>query len=127
MINFYNKSNYEHSYKYCLKHDKINICKEYLKSIQWTLDYYFHECSNWRWYYQYHFSPLLIDFYQYIDGLLHDDFYQTVKKNDKPYKPNEQLNIVLPQLNDEYYYPKYTPLYSFMKRYYWECHPIMPH
>ena len=127
MINFYDKQNYEHSYKYSLEYDKKNLCKEYLKSLQWTLDYYFHECSNWRWYYQYHFAPLLTDFDQYINNLSQGDLNKIVEKNNKPYKPKEQLKIVLPQLDDNYYYPKYTPLHSFMKRYYWECHPIMPH
>ena len=49
-----------------------------------------------------------------------------VKKEKKPHTPEEQLKIVLPQQEDSYYYPKKTPLHSFMKRYYWECHPIMP-
>ena len=108
-----------------LKNDIHILCFEYLKSIQWTLDYYFDTCSNWKWYYPYHFAPLLKDFYEYIKNI--DTSDNMIEKNNQPFTPSEQLKIVLPMIDDSYYYPKTTPLYSFMKRYYWECHPIMPH
>ena len=88
------------------------------------MDYYFHECTNWRWYYPYHFSPLLKELSKYTVSL--ENIQDIVKKEKKPHTPEEQLKIVLPQQEDSYYYPKKTPLHSFMKRYYWECHPIMP-
>ena len=48
-------------------------------------------------------------------------------KNDKPFTPKEQLKIVLPNQENTYYYPKKTPLFYLMKRFEWECHPILPH
>ena len=50
-----------------------------------------------------------------------------MEEDKEPHTPEEQLKIVLPCQENTYYYPKQTPLYSFMKRYYWECHPILPH
>ena len=50
-----------------------------------------------------------------------------VKKDSVPHTPEEQLKIVLPLQEDSYMYPEKTPLHSIMKRYYWECHPILPH
>ena len=111
------------SYKKIIEQSIDNICHEYIKSIQWTFDYYFNKCSNWRWYYNYHFSPLLKDLSNYLTKI--ETFDQLIENNNKPYKPEEQLKIVLPHQNDTYYYPKFSPLYSVMKRYYWECHPIM--
>jgi len=124
MINFYNHTNYNPSFNDRLKEDCEKLCHEYLSSIQWTLEYYFHDCKDWRWHYKYHFAPLLNDIYKYMDQLNTMD--DLIKNKTKPYSPKEQLKIVLPNQEDTYYYPKTTPLYSLFKRYLWECHPIMP-
>lgn len=123
LYNIFNTLNNNPSYKKIIEQSIDNICHEYIKSIQWTFDYYFNKCSNWRWYYKYNFSPLLKDISNYLTKI--ETFDQLIEKNYKPYKPEEQLKIVLPHQNDTYYYPKFSPLYSIMKRYYWECHPIM--
>ena len=100
------------------------LCKEYLQSILWTVDYYFNTCPSWKWYYQYHFTPLLIDLSDYINTLNTLEF---IKKDSTPHTPEEQLKIVLPLQENNYRYPLKTPLYTIFKRYYWECHPILPH
>jgi 5'-3' exonuclease len=123
LYNIFNTLDNNPSYKKIIDQSIENICHEYIKSIQWTFDYYFNECSNWRWYYQYNFAPLLNELSIYLNHL--DDLDNLIEKNDVPFTPEEQLKIVLPHQNDSYCYPKYTPLYSIMKRYYWECHPIM--
>ena len=125
MFNFYETFNYNPSYKMIIENDKNTLCHEYLKSIIWTYYYYFHECVSWKWYYQYHFAPLLKDFSNYCDTISSID--NLIEKNDISYTPKEQLNIVLPLQNNSYMYPLNTPLHSLMKRYYWECHPILPH
>ena len=127
MYNFYDTLNYNPSYKMLLENDKNTICKEYFKSIIWTYHYYFHECINWRWYYQYHFSPLLCDLFEYCKNIQIDELHKIIEKNNDSYTPKEQLKIVLPFQENTYMYPNKTPIYSLMKRYYWECHPIMPH
>ena len=122
--NFYNVERYDPSFKMMLEQDKKILCHEYLKSIVWTTQYYFDECPSWRWYYKYHFAPLFSDFYPLHNIDLNKiNFLNEQEKN--PYTPEEQLKIVLPCQDDSYLYPKYTPLHSLMKRYFWECHPIM--
>ena len=125
LYNFYNTTNNYPSYKKIIIQDTNNLCKEYLKSIQWTFDYYFNECSNWKWYYPYHFAPLFKDLSSYLKNI--NSLETLLEKNNIPHTPEEQLKIVLPHQNDSYYYPKLTPLHSFMKRYFWECHPQMIH
>ena len=125
LYNFYNTTNNYPSYQKIIIQDKNNLCKEYLKSIQWTFDYYFNECSNWKWYYPYHFAPLFKDLSSYLNNI--NSLETLLEKNNIPHTPEEQLRIVLPHQNDSYYYPKMTPLHSFMKRYFWECHPQMIH
>ena len=125
LFNFYHTLNYNPSYQYILKEKTNNLCHEYLQSIQWTVDYYFNECSNWKWYYQYHFAPLLKDLSLYLNKIKSID--NLIIKNNIPHTPQEQLKIVLPHQNESYYYPNFTPLHSLMKRYFWECHPIMIH
>ena len=120
----YNNIDYNPSFNQILKKDINILCKEYIKSIEWTFSYYFDKCLSWKWYYKFHSAPLFKDLDKYLSLITEfsNDF-----KNDDPYSPKEQLNIVLPQQKNTYLYPKRTPLFSFMKTYYWECHPILPH
>ena len=127
MYNFYDTLNYNPSYQMILDNDKNNLCHEYFKSILWTYYYYFHNCVNWKWYYQYHFAPLLSDFSEYCKTINAYKLDKYIEKNDTSYTPQEQLKIVLPLQENNYMYPLKTPIHSLMKRYYWECHPIMPH
>ena len=108
-----------------LEQDKQILCHEYLKSIVWTTQYYFGECPSWRWYYKYHFAPLFSDFYSLQENINLNEINFLNEQEKIPYTPEEQLKIVLPCQDDSYLYPKYTPLHSLMKRYFWECHPIM--
>lgn len=124
MYHLYGNLNYNPSYEMVLENDKKNLCEEYLRSILWTVDYYFNECTSWKWYYPYHFTPLLTDLYEYVNTLNDLDI---LKKDSIPHTPQEQLKIVLPLQEDSYMYPEKTPLHSVLKRYYWECHPILPH
>ena len=124
MYHFYDTLHYNPSYEMIMKEDIQKLCEEYLQSIVWTVEYYFHQCPSWKWYYQYHFTPLLTDLSDYVDTLNDLD---VVKKDSIPHTPEEQLKIVLPIQNNNYLYPEKTPLHSIFKRYYWECHPILPH
>ena len=124
MYHFYDTFDYNPSYEMILEQDKKKLCEEYLRSIVWTVEYYFNTCPSWKWYYHYHFTPLLVDLYEYVNTLNDLDI---LKKDSIPHTPQEQLKIVLPLQDDNYMYPEKTPLHSIMKRYYWEYHPILPH
>ena len=111
------------------------VCENYMESLYWTTHYYFDDCIAWNWCYHFEHAPTLHDFYEY---LLKDDF--EFSKQNEPYSPVEQLKMVLPYKSltlleeigvkiDEkelFIYPKeIKEEYSFMKRYDWECHPIL--
>lgn len=125
IYNKYKEIHYNPSYDQLIEEEKKQICNEYLKSIIWTTSYYFDTCSSWKWYYKYHYAPLFKDVFEYLNQ--YDNFTHLELDDKIPYTPQEQLKIVLPNQENTYYYPQSTPLHSFMKQYYWECHPIMPH
>lgn len=115
-----------------------NVCRDYLRSIYWTTHYYFNECLSWKWYYPHHFSPLLSDLHITLEKITTLDKLSNKLSDKTPYLPAEQLSIVLPKkshnllqdkryLLQDYMYPTKTPLTIFMKRYLWECHPLLPH
>ena len=70
------------------------ICKEYIKALEWTLSYYLNSCLDWRWGYNYLYTPLLDDLYQYIPTL-DTLFFTSIKTN--PVSSQTQLAYVLPK------------------------------
>ena len=136
LYNLYNTFDESPEYKYVVEEDSKTISHDYIKSIYWTIKYYFKECVSWRWYYPHHIPPLLTDVYKVCTTFKSFDHLFTEK--DKPYSPLEQLSIVLPKsshnllptkdnLYGDDYYPVETPLHGFLKRYLWECHPLLIH
>lgn len=78
---------------------KINyICKEYIKSIAYTIQYYLDHVPSWKWYYPYHASPLPSDIYHTLNRMSPKDFYKLTHDFpiDEPYTPLEQLILILP-------------------------------
>jgi len=134
--NLYGDIHWNPSHEDCMKDDVTQLCSDYIQSIVWTTHYYFKSCLSWKWYYPHNFSPLVSDVSKILNTL---PSFDTIIQEDKtPYTPEEQLCIVLPKqshnllrqkkhLRDKYYYPKETPLHMFLKRYLWECHPMLPH
>ena len=119
-----------------IKKDIQTLCFDYIRSITWTTHYYFDSCLSWKWYYPYHYTPFVSDISSVLETLSSLD--NLIKLDSKPYSPEEQLCIVLPKLShklirnkqylrESYYYPEKTPLCMFLKRYFWECSPKMPH
>jgi 5'-3' exonuclease len=68
------------------------ICTNYLEGLEWVFKYYSGDCPDWRWTYEYHYPPLLVDLQHYVP-----DFDTTfITKSRPPFKPNVQLAYVLP-------------------------------
>ena len=120
--NLYKTYNNDPSIRMLLEKDISKLCEDYLKAIQWTFEYYFKGCPEWRWYYRHDLAPLMIDLHKYLEKSPEISFHKDI-----PYSPQEQLKIVLPHLEKNFMYPEDTPVYSFFKMYMWECHAILPH
>ena len=95
----------EQYYKYYLNIDKTNLeeynskkmdlVKNYIESIVFSLKYYFNKCPSWTWHYKNRISPLLSDVYHALNNNI-------ITMNDitfelgEPYTPFQQLMLILP-------------------------------
>ncbi|KAL7641450.1 UNVERIFIED_CONTAM: hypothetical protein RMT77_007321 [Armadillidium vulgare] len=64
----------------------------YVKGLQWILNYYYNGICSWSWYYPHHYAPFISDVKNFVDIDLTFD-------KGKPFKPFEQLLAVLPPLS----------------------------
>ena len=115
------------------------ICVNYLEGLEWTFKYYTTGCVDWRWFYHYDYPPLFSDLLKYIP------YWETTmieKNNHTAVTPHVQLSYVLPKNSlhllpekihrklieekDEIYGTDCEFLWAFCK-YFWECHPKLPH
>ncbi|KAJ1824047.1 exonuclease II Exo2 [Coemansia sp. RSA 2675] len=67
------------------------MCRSYIGSLQWVLQYYYRGCQSWSWYYPYHYAPCISDICANLAAYKVEHFV-----NDEPYTPYEQLMCVLP-------------------------------
>lgn len=65
---------------------------EYIKAIQWTLNYYYHGCCSWTWFYPFHYAPLISDIRNIQNINLNFEL-------GKPFLPIQHLMAVLPSAN----------------------------
>tara|TARA_B100000700_G_C14877892_1_gene776594 strand:- start:526 stop:1131 length:606 start_codon:yes stop_codon:yes gene_type:complete len=102
-------SNWRSKYYYYLfdttSGDEIkDICHNYLESLEFTLDYYFHQNYHKTWYYRYQYSPTILDLSNYLQSLnytiinqdeqkYNDDFRIKIEYNDL--YPNIEINTTL--------------------------------
>ena len=103
----------------------INLPKEYIKSLLWTTHYYFDECIDWYYAYDFSHSPSLHDLKDYI---IHNDNI-VLEKNDKIPSSNEQLLFIMPKETLKSLDIKSTNEFLdnseekyLLKRYGWEIH-----
>jgi len=109
----------------------------YLQALSWTLAYYSGAPVDMYWYYPWHLPPRHASIKALLETLDAIDVPNTLRT---PLKPLEQLSMVLPEssfhlLPAEYarllhLYPSYWPsawgVYSFGRRFMWECEPLIP-
>ena len=112
------------------------VCFAYLQSLVWTSHYYFSSCISQEWYYPFEFSPTLHD----LSNYLQTNKRVTVKPCFDICSTKQQLQFIFPKqsyhLSDELTdklkdnselddFTGFTKYYSLLKRYDWECEPII--
>ena len=113
-----------------------SICINYLEGLEWVYTYYTKGCSDWKWKYNYHYPPLLVDLIKYIP---HSFNTFIPSNNNRPFSPYAQLCyvlpsaqfVLLPQSIRTHLLQKHPDL-SFINmkfqwaycRYFWEAHNI---
>ena len=70
------------------------ICENYIKSLNWTWEYYNGNICDWNWEYKFHRSPHLSDMYYYLRKNKVNIEFDT---NTIPCTPFEQLVSILPK------------------------------
>jgi hypothetical protein len=114
---------------------KETICNEYIKGLQWVIEYYTQGVPSWKWYFPYASSPFACDISDYFKNYEHYNFNRTVKEN----TPFLQLLCVLPPTSKELlpfpltnifslkkYYPDNFEIDYSGKRNEWEGIPLLP-
>lgn len=82
---------------------KKKMLKKYLEGTQWVLFYYYKGAQHWRWYYPYHYAPMISD----LGMNIVQDFLGTTTisefeidfncpENSRPYTPFQQLLCIMP-------------------------------
>ncbi len=118
--------------------DKKRYCSEYLKGLQWILDYYTGIPVDKQWMFLAWMPPLWSDFTE-TEGGVSDRVVCEASKS--PIQPEEQLAMVLPLeswgliRHKEYrHLPRVVPQFwpakfgflSLGRRYLWECEALIP-
>lgn len=114
------------------------IANNYIEGLEWTFKYYTQGCPDWKWFYKYHYPPLLTDLIKHIPY-----FETTYMKNNhtEPISQMMQLCYVLPKPKlsllpeklkeklletfPEWYGDNATFHWAFCK-YFWESHAQLP-
>lgn len=80
------------------------MLKKYLEGLQWVLFYYYKGAQHWRWYYPFHYAPMISDIgddivRNYLGGNVTIDSFETdtnCSANPLAYTPFQQLSAILP-------------------------------
>ena len=96
----YKKGYYKKKFNIETEDEIKQICIEYMKGLNWIINYYKHGIPSWKWYYPYFYAPFLSDICKYVKQ------YKYKPETDiTPLTPFEQLMCVLPECS-HYLLPK---------------------
>lgn len=78
-------------YQKKVKYENVQeVCCEYIKGLQWVIQYYCNEIPSWTWYYPFHYAPFLNDL-AHCESYRYEEYPET-----QPLDSFEQLLAVLP-------------------------------
>eukprot|EP00003_Mantamonas_plastica_P025926 TRINITY_DN516_c0_g1_i13.p1 TRINITY_DN516_c0_g1~~TRINITY_DN516_c0_g1_i13.p1 ORF type:complete len:1695 (+),score=691.11 TRINITY_DN516_c0_g1_i13:811-5895(+) len=69
------------------------VVRSYIEGLIWVYQYYYRGCSSWKWFYPYHYAPLISDL---VNLQAFDDIEFELSE---PFLPFQQLMSVLPRLS----------------------------
>lgn len=90
--------------------DIENLCYNYIKTLNWCTKYYFDECPDWIYYYDYHYSPLPSEISLFLHQKPLQHFHYD--KDEKPLHPLVQLLIIIPPSNKNIIYKDFQEVYK---------------
>lgn len=117
-------------------------CTSYVDGLIWITDYYFNKTSKSMWFYQFNYSPTLLDIYNYLE-VNKEHLYKHSNYESMTINSDLQLLMILPSLSKDtlpvelqplmnknspigYFYPSTFKIQSFLKTKLHECFPILP-
>ena len=146
--------NYYH-YLFASMSDVVtDACHNYIQGLVWLVDCYFHHSPHRGWYYKHVYSPTMLDLFNYLTcegGKLNDvaikaSYNNSIYNNGivQPHEYDLQLLCILPPssmhlIKQEFrslytditkgcvhMFPRQFGFHSYLKRFLWECHPLIP-
>ena len=111
--------------------DWAPVCEAYWKTYAWTLEYFTtSRVPDWCWVYPYADAPLLQTLMDFDPPTI------TWEYPEPPFHRTNQLQFILPSASlrtakkrirfpDEYYHEETETRHPWMKRYAWECDPMI--
>ena len=99
-----------------------DFCIHYIQGLDWVLNYYHSRPKNWRWFYPYHYTPLVRDIIYCIENCR---LSHVSNIEHPPILPFQQLLCVVPPKSKNLLPPHLRPLYNGkLKKYYPEDYEL---
>jgi 5'-3' exoribonuclease 1 len=129
-----------------------DACRNYIQGLQWLVDCYFHHNPQRGWYYKHVYSPTMLDLFNFLtcEGsklnetsirLTYINNTISIVQSDELdlqllcILPPSSMHLIKPELHRLYkdvtkgcvhLFPQQFGFYSYLKRFLWECHPMIP-
>jgi hypothetical protein len=81
--------------------DLRQVRLSYVSGLVWCLAYYSRGCVNWKWFYPYHYAPLLRDLTYSLPSIVEEANKLVYGRLGEPFSPYQQLLACLPPSSAE--------------------------
>ena len=99
--------------------DRDKIFNKYLEGLQWILYYYYNSIKSWKWFYPYHYAPMISDYQEiHLEDSLYNMYDIFDKDKSEPFNPYQSLLFILPK-ESFYLLPEcYKDIPNILKEYF---------